>query len=261
MGCRFPEAGNIPEFLDLLKNGKNAVKEISTTRWDDSETVKWAGLIEDIYSFDSHFFNLNDVEAKSIDPQHRIYYEAVWQALENAYLKKETLAGEKVGVFTGISTTDYALNLSAKENLSPYSCIGNSGSIASNRLSYFMNWKGPSLALDTACSSSLVAIHMACQSLRLKECNLAVAGGTNAILKSEITEVFEMAGMMSPDGQCKTFDAEANGYVRGEGAGAVILKRLADAIKDGDPILAVIKGSAVNQDGKTNGGQDTIGNT
>lgn len=253
MGCRFPGARNIPEFLKLLENGKNAVKQFPSTRWNSNGKSKWAGIIDDIYHFDSQFFNLNDVEAKSIDPQHRIYYEAVWQALENAYLKKETLSGEKVGVFTGISTTDYALNLNIKENLSPYSCIGNSGSIASNRLSYFMNWKGPSLAVDTACSSSLVAIHMACQSLRLKECDLAIAGGTNAILKSEITEVFEMAGMLSPDGQCKTFDADANGYVRGEGAGAVILKRLSEAIEDGDPILAVIKGSAINQDGTTNG--------
>lgn len=252
-GCRFPGANNLNEFLALLTEGKNGISKIPKTRWDTDETPQWAGLVDDIYHFDSQFFNLSPAEAEAIDPQQRIYYEAVWQALENAYLTKNQLDGEKVGVFTGISTSDYFLNLETKENLSRYSGLGNAGSIASNRLSYFMNWKGPSLSIDTACSSSLVAIHLACQSLRSKECNVAIAGGTNAILRSEITEVFQIAGMMAKDGQCKTFDASADGYVRAEGAGAVVLKRLEDAIKDHDPILAVIKGSAINQDGFTNG--------
>ena len=251
-GCKLPEAKNLNDFYSILSKGKNTISKIPNSRWETSKE-QWAGLLNNIYDFDPSFFNLNEIEALSIDPQQRIYYEVVWQALENAFITKEQLNGEKVGIFTGVSTTDYALNLNNKDNISPYSCIGNSGCITSNRLSFFMNWKGPSIAVDSACSSSLVAIHLACQSLRTNECNIAIAGGTNALLRSEITEVFEMAGMMAADGQCKTFDATADGYVRGEGAGAVILKRLSDAIRDKDPILAIIKGSGVNQDGHTNG--------
>lgn len=253
-GCRFPGAENLEQFWHVLSNGKDLISKDFSHRWQVNEpATQWAGLLNNIYGFDASFFNISELEAQSIDPQHRIYYEAVWQALENAFLTKNHLDNRSVGVFTGISTSDHALNLNVKENITVYSGTGNAGSIASNRLSYLMNWKGPSIAVDTACSSSLVAIHLACQSLINGECETAVAGGTNALLRPELTQIFTEAKMLAADGRCKTFDASADGYVRGEGAGAVVLKRFADALRDGDRVLAVIKGSAVNQDGFTNG--------
>jgi acyl transferase domain-containing protein len=189
-----------------------------------------------------------------MDPQQRVFLEVAWEALENASHAPERLAGTSTGVFLGISSLDYSrLMLTRSHASDPHFGTGNALSIAANRLSYFLDIRGPSFAVDTACSSSLVAVHHACQSLRRGESTLAIAGGVNLMLTPDLSLTFSEAGMMSRVGRCSTFDAAADGYVRGEGCGVVILKRHADALRDGDEIMAIIKGSAVNQDGRTNG--------
>ncbi|MEL6927552.1 MAG: hybrid fatty acyl-AMP ligase/type I polyketide synthase [Cyanobacteria bacterium J06600_6] len=249
MGCRFPGANNPDEFWDLLKNGRDAISK--SDRWADDN---WGGFIDDVDRFDPQFFGITPREAQSIDPQQRLLLEVSWSALEDAALANKSLAGSSTGVFIGISSSDYSqLRYHYGTDVDAYIGTGNAHSIAANRLSYLFDLKGPSLAVDTACSSSLVALHLASQSLKTGECNLAIAGGVNLMLSPELTQTFELAGMMAKDGRCKTFDSAADGYVRGEGCGVVILKRLADAQQDGDRILAVIEGSAINQDGKSNG--------
>ena len=249
MGCRFPGANNPEEFWQLLRSGKDAITQ--SDRWDGSD---WGGFIDDVDKFEPQFFGITPREAQSIDPQQRILLEVSWSALENAAIANDNLAGSKTGVFIGISSSDYSqLRFRSGAEVDAYVGTGNAHSIAANRLSYILDLKGPSLAVDTACSSSLVALHLASQSLKTGESNLAIAGGVNLMLSPELTQTFELAGMMAGDGRCKTFDADADGYVRGEGCGVVILKRLADARRDGDRILAVINGSAINQDGRSNG--------
>ena len=250
MGCRFPGANNPQEFWQLLREGVDGIT-LSQRNYLEKQ---WGGFLEDIDRFDPKFFGISPREASSIDPQQRLLLEVSWEALENAAIPATKLAKSPTGVFIGISSNDYFhLSLSRNREVDVYSSTGNAHSIAANRLSYFLDLQGPSLSVDTACSSSLVALHLACASLRNGECNLAIAGGVNLILVSELTQTFSKAGMMSADGRCKTFDASADGYVRGEGCGVVILKPKEAAIKDGDNILAVIKGSAVNQDGRSNG--------
>jgi acyl transferase domain-containing protein/acyl-CoA synthetase (AMP-forming)/AMP-acid ligase II/pimeloyl-ACP methyl ester carboxylesterase len=249
IGCRFPGANNADEFWELLKSGKDAITK--SGRWSESS---YGGFIEDVDKFDPQFFGITPREAQSIDPQQRLLLEVSWAALEDAAIANDTLAGSKTGVFIGISSNDYSqLRFHYGVDIDAYAGTGNAHSIAANRLSYLFDLKGPSLAVDTACSSSLVAVHLASQSLKTGECDQAIAGGVNLMLSPELTQTFSLAGMMAEDGRCKTFDAAADGYVRGEGCGVVILKRLADAQQDGDRILAVIKGSAINQDGKSNG--------
>ena len=249
LGCRFPGANNPEEFWQLLRSGKDAITQ--SDRWDGSD---WGGFIADVDKFDPQFFGIAPREAQSIDPQQRILLEVSWSALENAAIANKDLAGSQTGVFIGISSSDYSqLRFRYGAEVDAYVGTGNAHSIAANRLSYLLDLKGPSLAVDTACSSSLVALHLASQSLKTGECNLAIAGGVNLMLSPELTQTFELAGMMAGDGRCKTFDADADGYVRGEGCGVVILKRLVDARRDGDRILGVIKGSAINQDGRSNG--------
>ena len=249
LGCRFPGANNPEEFWQLLRSGKDAITQ--SDRWDGSD---WGGFIDDVDKFDPQFFGIAPREAQSIDPQQRILLEVSWSALENAAIANKDLAGSQTGVFIGISSSDYSqLRFRYGAEVDAYVGTGNAHSIAANRLSYLLDLKGPSLAVDTACSSSLVALHLASQSLKTGECNLALAGGVNLMLSPELTQTFELAGMMAEDGRCKTFDADADGYVRGEGCGVVILKRLVDARRDGDRILGVIKGSAINQDGRSNG--------
>ncbi len=269
IGCRFPGGVNTPQaFWQLLHDGIDAIKEIPDSRWDvntfyDSNpeapagkmNTRWGGFLEeDITTFDPVFFAISPREVKSMDPQQRLLLEVSWEALENAGLAAEQLAGSQTGVFIGISTNDY-LRLQTEPNtdFNAYFGTGNTHSIAANRISYFLDLHGPSKAVDTACSSSLVATHDACQSLRQGECELALAGGVNLILSPDLNIAFSQAQMLSPDGRCKTFDAEANGYVRSEGCGIIVLKRLSDAKRDGDNILAIIKGSAINQDGRSNG--------
>ncbi len=247
MACRFPGANNPEEFWQLLSHKIDAIT-VSQRHYLEKQ---WGGFIENVDRFDPQFFGISPREASSIDPQQRLLLEVSWEALENAGIAATKLAKSPTGVFIGIGSNDYSLLNS--NNFDVYSATGNAHSIAANRLSYFLDLQGPSLSVDTACSSSLVALHLACLSLRNGECNLAIAGGVNLILLSQLTQTFSKAGMMSPEGRCKTFDASADGYVRGEGCGTVILKPLEAAIKDGDNILAVIKGSAVNQDGRSNG--------
>ncbi|BAZ45335.1 beta-ketoacyl synthase [Chondrocystis sp. NIES-4102] len=249
LGCRFPGANNPEEFWQLLSSGKDAI-----TKSDRFDEPTYGGFIEDVDKFDPQFFGITPREAQSIDPQQRILLEVSWAALEDAAIAPDNLAGSKTGVFVGISSSDYSqLRFHYGVDVDAYLGTGNAHSIAANRLSYLLDLKGPSLAIDTACSSSLVAVHLATQSLRIGECDQAIAGGVNLMLSPELTQTFSLAGMMAADGHCKTFDAAADGYVRGEGCGVVILKRLADAQRDGDRILAVIKGSAINQDGRSNG--------
>jgi len=266
LSCRFPGAPNPAAFWELLRNGVDAIREVPPDRWDVDEfyasdgttpgkaTSRWGGFLSDVDLFDPHFFGISPREAARMDPQQRLLLEVSWEALENAFIPPPSLAGSRTGVFVGISSYDYSrLQFDDLERIDAYAGTGNAHSIAANRLSYLFDLRGPSMAVDTACSSSLVAAHLACQSLRTGESDLALAAGVNLILTPELTITFSQARMLSPDGRCKTFDASADGYVRGEGCGVVVLKRLSDALRDGDNILALIRGSAVNQDGRSNG--------
>ncbi len=269
IGCRFPGAAGLDEFWTLLRNGLDAISEIPHDRWDidalydplpgttGKMNTRWGGFLPGIDRFDTHFFGISPREASAMDPQQRLLLEVTWEALENAGQAPDKLAGSRTGVFVGIGGFDYSnLILTYKDHLqaiNAYLGTGNAHSIAANRISYLLDLRGPSVAIDTACSSSLVAIHMACESLRNAQADLAIAGAVNLILSPEVTIAFSHARMMAADGRCKTFDAKADGYVRAEGCGAVVLKRLSDALRDRDHILALVRGSAVNQDGRTAG--------
>ncbi|WP_040897601.1 type I polyketide synthase [Xenococcus sp. PCC 7305] len=249
MGCRFPGANNPQEFWTLLQNGQEAIKK--SDRWSGED---YGGFISDVDKFDPQFFGITPRETQRMDPQQRLLLEVSWEALEDAAIAPEAISDTSTGVFVGISSSDYSqLQLHYGTELDAYAGTGNAHSIAANRLSYSLDLRGPSMSVDTACSSSLVAVHLACQSLKNGECQTAIAGGVNLMLSPELTQTFSLAGMMAADGRCKTFDAEADGYVRGEGCGVIILKRLDDAIRDRDNVLAVVKGSAINQDGRSNG--------
>lgn len=267
-GCRFPGGANdLESFWKLLHNGVDAINEIPAHRWKVDNyfdrdvhapgkiSTRWAGLIDRIDQFDAKFFGIAPREAITMDPQQRILLEVTWESLERAGLSPDRLVGTKTGVFIGISGSDY-YHLQLEEGMSgidAYFASGNAHSVASGRLSYILGLQGPCLSVDTACSSSLVAIHLSVQSLRNMECQVAIAGGANLILSPEITIALSKAELMASDGRCKAFDARANGFVRGEGCGVLVLKRLSDAIKDRDNILAIISGSAINQDGRSNG--------
>jgi amino acid adenylation domain-containing protein/thioester reductase-like protein len=265
LSCRFPQAPNPQAFWELLRKGVDAITEVPSDRWDvdafHSEdpgpgkiTTRFGGFLDNVDLFDPAFFGISPREAARMDPQQRLLLEVSWEALENAFIPPQSLAGTRTGVFIGISSSDYSrLQFDDPEMIDAYAGTGNAHSIAANRLSYVFDLRGPSMAVDTACSSSLVSTHLAVQSLRNGESDLALAGGVNLILTPELTITFSQARMLSPDGHCKTFDANADGYVRGEGCGVVVLKRLSDAMRDGDNILALIRGSAVNQDGRSNG--------
>ena len=269
MGCRLPGGAETPELLwSLLREGKDGIREIPSDRWDveayyDADPaargkmyVRQGGFLEKVDGFDAHFFRVSPREAVSMDPQHRLLLEVVWEALENAGVAPDSLAGSPTGVFVGMMLNDYAhlgFKLGDPTFIDAHHTSGCSMAFAAGRLSYFLGLQGPSLAIDTACSSSLVAVHLACQSLRQRECRLALAGGVNLILAPETSIAFCKSGMLSRDGRCKTFDASADGMGRGEGCGIVVLKRLSDAQADGDPVLALELGSAVNQDGPSAG--------
>ncbi len=266
IGCRFPGGARGPDaFWRLLIDGFDAIREVPADRWDveryfdaDPDTpgkmcTRFGGFLEGIDRFDADFFGITPREADAMDPQQRQWLEVAWEALEHGGIPPHALAGRPVAVFVGLSAIDYLqleLRQTAAERIDPHLATGGAGSIASGRLSYLLGLQGPSITVDTACSSSLVAVHLAMQSLRSRECELAVAGGSSAVLLPELTINFSRARMMASDGRCKTFDARADGYVRSEGCGAVVLKRLSDAIASGDSIVAVIRGSAVNQDGR-----------
>ena len=261
LGCRFPGGAKDPEsYWRLLESGVDAVKEIPASRWPGGRTpalagARWAALLEAVDGFDAGFFGISPREAAGLDPQHRLLLEVAWEALEHGHQVPDRLVGSKTGVFVGIMSQDYNLRTLAlpANQLDIYSSTGNGHAFAAGRISYLLGLQGPCLSVDTACSSSLVALHLACQSLRSGESDLALAGGVNLILSPLSMEVVARTQALSPDGRCRAFDARANGFVRGEGCGVVVLKRLSDAVRDGDPIWAVVKGSAVNQDGQSSG--------
>ena len=269
MSCRFPGGAKNPEtFWQLLINGVDAITEVPPERWDvdayydpnpdtpEKMYTRYGGFLQEVDQFDPQFFSISPREAVKLDPQQRLLLEVSWEALENAGLIPNQQAITQTGVFVGITTNDYAKLLMPSGDLSQidaYYLTGNPLNAVAGRLSYTLGLQGPCMALDTACSSSLVAVHLACQSLRNGECQNALAGGVNLILSPENTVALSQAKMMAPDGRCKTFDAEADGFVRGEGCGILVLKRLSDAVADGDNILALIRGSAVNQDGASSG--------
>ena len=269
MGCRIPGGANDPEkYWEILRNGVDAVTEIPLERWDashyynpDPEAVgmmctRWGGFLENVDQFDAQFFGISPREAISMDPQQRLLLEVAWEALENAGIAPESLMGSQTGAFVGISTADYSeiqTKSGAPDVYTAYLATGNSHSVASGRLAYFFGLQGPTFSVDTACSSSLIAVHLACQALRTESCHAALACGVNLILVPEATITLSKAQMMAANGHCKTFSDDADGFVRGEGCGVVVLKRMSDAIVAGDRILAVIRGGAINQDGRSNG--------
>ncbi|WP_139822473.1 type I polyketide synthase, partial [Mycobacterium lacus] len=267
IGCRFPGEVSGPEsFWDLLVEGRDAISRIPSDRWDAEDfyhpdpltpgrmTTKWGGFVPDIAGFDAEFFGIAPREAAAMDPQQRMLLEVAWEALEHAGIPPDSLGGTRTGVMMGVYFNEYQSMLAASlENVDAYSGTGNAHSITVGRISYLLGLRGPSVAVDTACSSSLVAVHLACQSLRLRETDLALAGGVSVTLRPETQIAISAWGLLSPQGRCATFDAAADGFVRGEGAGVVVLKRLTDAVRDGDRVLAVVRGSAVNQDGRSNG--------
>ncbi|TWT93744.1 Phthiocerol synthesis polyketide synthase type I PpsC [Stieleria varia] len=269
MGCRLPGGVDNPDaYWELLSNGRDAIQKTPETRWSlqkfyapgpvapGKTQSQWGGYVSDIDQFDAKLFGISPREAAAMDPQQRMLLEVAWRCVENAGHPIESLAGTAAGVYVGISSFDYAVaGLSYQDRgvIGPYSNTGGSSSIAANRISYCFDLRGPSVAVDTACSSSLVAVHMACESLQRCDTSVAFAGGVNALLLPDFYVAFSQLGVLSPDGRCKTFDARANGYVRSEGAGMVMLKRLSDAQRDGDQIHAVIRASVLNQDGRTQG--------
>ncbi|RYF96839.1 MAG: polyketide synthase, partial [Chitinophagaceae bacterium] len=266
IACRFPGANDPDSFWQLLHDGVDMIREIPGDRWNKKafyhpdpsipgkSNSSWGGFLENIDQFDPFFFGISPIEAKYMDPQQRLLLELAYEAIDVAGQTKESLSGTKTGVFIGISLNEYSqLQFDDPAGITSHSGTGNALSIAANRISYFFNFHGPSMAIDTACSSSLTAVHLACQSLRNGECNIALAGGVNMILSPAHSIAFTKAGVLAPDGRCKSFDAGANGYVRGEGGGVVVLKTLSSALSDGDHIDAIILGSAMAQDGRTNG--------
>ncbi len=252
----------------MLREGRDAVSEVPKDRWDVDEffdpepgvpgkiVTRRAGFVDDVTGFDAPFFGMSTREVRLMDPQHRLLLETAWRAVEHSGTAPTALANTNTGVFVGLATHDY-LGMASDELTYPeieaYMAIGTSNAAAAGRISYRLGLQGPAVAVDTACSSSLVAIHQACQALRLGECDLALAGGANVLLTPATMITFSSAHMLAPDGRCKTFDAAADGYVRGEGCGVIVIKRLEDAIRDGDRIRAVIRGSAINQDGASGG--------
>jgi acyl transferase domain-containing protein/acyl-CoA synthetase (AMP-forming)/AMP-acid ligase II len=266
--CRFPGAHGLDELWQLLREGGDAITEVSASRWNADDyydprpgtpgkmVTRWGGYLSDVDRFDAQFFGIPPREAAFMDPQQRLLLEVTWETLEAAGWNPLELAGSRTGVYVGIGGIDFAQEVARRttyDQIDAYTGTGSAHSVAANRLSYFLDLHGPSLAIDTACSSSLVAVHLACEGLRRGECTLALAAGVNVITEPTVTLAFSHARMLSPEGRCKTFDADANGYVRSEGCGVVILKLLDNALRDGDAILGVIRGSAINQDGRTSG--------
>ncbi|MDI1443200.1 type I polyketide synthase [Polyangium sp. 6x1] len=260
MACRLPGGIGDPDALwRALREGVDVVREIE--RWPEDaipgakQGVRWAGLLDDIETFDPGFFGISPREAERLDPQQRLLLEVAWEALEDAGQRPDRLLGSRTGVFIGLTTLDYQERVKAlgAGAVDAYCLTGNLSCTAAGRLSFVLGLQGPCISTDTACSSSLVSVHLACHSLRTGESDLAIAGGVNVILSPSVMAMLAETRALSPDGRCKTFDASANGYVRSEGCGILVLKRLSDAQRDGDRIWALIRGSAVNQDGRSTG--------
>src|SRR5215207_5884841 len=269
IGCRFPGGINHPAALwKLLVEGREAVTDVPPDRWNvhrfyDAEPgiigksiACRGGFVDGIDQFDPQFFGISPREAPYIDPQHRLLLETAWEAIEDAGLVLDFDQGTDLGVFVGISHNDYQVIQGTpwdSHGISPHSPTGSAHSIAANRISYCLNLRGPSVAMDTACSSALTAVHAACEHIRAGRGDTAMAGGVTVMITPGGFIGFSQAGMLSPEGRCAAFAADASGFVRGEGAGMVVLKRLSKAQADGDPILGVICGTSLNQDGHTNG--------
>ncbi|MGW5685029.1 SDR family oxidoreductase [Nonomuraea sp. NPDC003754] len=266
VGCRLPGADGPEAFWDLLLQGRDAVRTVPEGRWerfDDGtartaaaldRTTRHGGFLDGIEGFDAEFFGIPPGEAATMDPQQRLLLETAWEALEHGGIAPRSLRGSRTAAFVGISGNEYAhLTTADPAAVDAWTATGAAFSIAANRLSYLLDLRGPSMAVDTACSSSLVAVHLAVTSLRAGESDLALAAGVNLLLSPVVTMAFDRAGGTAPDGRCKAFDASADGMVRAEGCGVVVLKRLSDALRDDDRVLAVVTASAVNQDGRSNG--------
>jgi len=260
LGCRFPRGRSPEMFWSSLESGIDAVSEIPESRWQIDPALRkarWAALLDDqdVTGFDAAFFGMSPREAAATDPQHRLILEVAVEALEDAGIPLGVIRGSRTGAFVGMMTLDYQqLSMTVPDDrLDIHTSTGIGACFGSGRLSHALGLEGPSLSTDTACSSSLVALHLACQSLHKKECDLALAGGVNLMLSAWTMRLFVSMQALSPEGRCRTFDARANGFVRGEGCGMVALKRLSDAIRDGDSIRALIRGSAVNHNGRSSG--------
>lgn len=268
LACRFPGGARNPEdYWQILRGGVDAITEVPSDRWNISDFYdpnpeapgkmysRWGGFLDSIDLFDAAYFGISPREAAVLDPQQRLLLEVTVEALENAGQAPDPQNTSDSGVFVGIMNNNDFVSIKRisfdPSRVNAHDSTGQATSAAAGRLSYALGFQGPSMAIDTACSSSLVAIHLACQSLRAKECRMAVAGGVNVIIAPEVTISFCKTRMLSPTGRCKTFDSRADGYVRGEGCGMIVLKRLSDAVRDKDNILALIRGSAVNQDGRS----------
>ncbi|MFZ0833500.1 MAG: type I polyketide synthase, partial [Mycobacterium sp.] len=265
MACRLPGGIDSPERLwEALLRGDDLVTEIPPDRWDADEyydpepgvpgrcVTKWGSFLDDVGGFDSEFFGINDREATAIDPQHRLLLETSWEAVEHAGLSPASLAGSRTGVYVGLTHNDYTLLAADAHTLEgPYGFLGNNFSMASGRIAYAMDLRAPAITVDTACSSGLVTVHMACRSLDERESDLALAGGASLTLDPRKSAAGSAGGMLSPTGHCHAFDAAADGFAVGEGCVMVLLKRLPDALRDGDRILAVVRGTALTNDGRT----------
>ncbi|WP_329139254.1 SDR family NAD(P)-dependent oxidoreductase [Streptomyces sp. NBC_01476] len=267
VGCRLPGGVNGPDaFWDFLLRGGDAIGEVPAERWETwgadtveaaaalPEAVRRGAFLDDVAAFDAQFFGITPREAQLMDPQQRLLLEVAWEALQHAGMPAPTLRGTRTGVYVGLSSLEYGFLTTADlGSVTEWTATGSAGSIAANRMSYAFDLRGPSLTVDTACSSSLVALHQAVRGLRSAECDTALVAGVNVLLSPMLTASFGEAGVLAPDGRCKPFDAAAGGIVRGEGCGVVVLKRLADAVREGHPVLAVISGTAVNSDGRSAG--------
>jgi phthiocerol/phenolphthiocerol synthesis type-I polyketide synthase C len=267
MGCRYPQAAGLDALWQLLLEGRDVIAPYPGGRFRDLDSIyeeaaagsraiatHLGGFLPEIDRFDAAFFGISPREAGFLDPQQRLLLEVTWNALEDAGQLRENYEGSRTGVFTGLWTEDYEDHIYRNsERPELYLLTGGARSTVSGRLSFAFGFEGPSMSVDTACSSSMVTIHLACQSLRQRECDMALAGGVNLVLAADVTRSFTTAGMLSSDGRCRFGDQSASGFVRSEGAGMVVLKRLSDAIADGDGIYAVIRGSSVNSDGRSSG--------
>ena len=261
----FPGSPDLDTFWKNMESGSDLITEIPAERFDwrkyfgdpskeeNKMSSRWGGFISDVDKFDASFFNISPREAELMDPQQRLMLEVSWRTIEDAGYAANHFSDTKTGVFIGVCNVDYAELLeSERSDVEAYTSTGNYFSIIPNRISYILNVHGPSVAVETACSSSLIAIHQAINAIHNNECDVAIAGGVNVLLTPKRFISFSKAGMLSPDGRCKTFDRLANGYVRGEGAGAILLKPLWMALRDGDHIYGIIRGSAENHGGKAN---------
>ncbi len=267
MGCRFPGGADGPEaYWNFLANGGDGISEIPADRWNADEfydpdqfapgrmSSKWGGFLSDVSGFDADYFGISPREAEAMDPQQRLMLEVAYEALEHAGIATEDLSGVRAAVLMGVYYGEYqTISAANPDAIDAYSATGNAHAVAVGRIAYLLGLRGPAVAIDSACSSSLVTIHLACQSLRMRESDLALAGGVSLILRPETQIAMAKWGMLSPNGHCYSFDSRADGFVRGEGCGVIVLKRLTDAVRDGDRVLAVVRGSAVNQDGRSNG--------